>query len=991
MIDTRQSSVSFAAVSCLLLGESVLGQTEDASPDAETPAIDEIVVTGTRIARADYESASPLVTVDSSLFDQSGSPSVQTMLNTLPQFTGWMTENANNRSGPNPTGQAILDLRGLGFGRTLVLLDGQRIVPSNAYGSVDVNLIPPAIVERVEIISGGASAVYGSDAVAGVVNFKTLRFKGLEVEASWEQTDRNDGSGWTVGITGGLEFSRGYAFGHLSLADRDPVTQGDREYSEVSRGYDIDQGKFIPFGSPAIRQGRWFPFPFNAPSQAVIDAYFTARDPTYTPGAVEPTDSMGFNPDGSPFATEPVYNFTGDMNEPLQPVETSFYTYNFAPDNYLRLPMERTNFFGKAGIDLSPDTELFVQTLWANYRSNVQFAPTPLFGVYVGANNPHVDPGLAAMIASRPDPSQPLFLFRRMTEVGLRQRTADYDILQVVIGLNGDFDSINDWRFDAYGSWGGVNESRTIRNGVSQIAFEELSLAPDAGASICGGSGMNPFGIGSISPDCADYVRRDGSERTEVRQIVAEASVSGPLFELPAGSAQAAFGVFYKEDQFENLGDESLEGQRIDPVFGFTTPDVAGVGGGESIRGTTRSKEVFGELNVPLLADLPLAQLLEVTLGLRYGDHSNAGAVDAWKAETIWQIKDPLMFRSSYQEAVRAPDFIALFQPQTPQIYEWGFNGEPCDSTFTPFDDILGAQQDPDVAALCVAQGIPEDELPNFVDTDNTGFGISGGNPDLTEERAKTFTAGIVIRPTWGIFNGLQASVDYYDIDTRDIVAYIGFPLYDCFDRAVNPSLDPNNIFCQQFSRNPTTYQVENIQETAINLAQMSVSGYDFQADIAFEAGPGQLRLHGWASYAESATQFAGTGSAVQEFAGKATPINVTAQSAFFSLVPKWKGTAEASYFIGSYDFIARWRYVGSAQDERVDDFGLPARQYFDLTLGFTGVNGWLEGLSLRGGINNLMDKEPVVYPSWVEANTEPSTYDALGRRYFVRLNYLFQ
>ena len=203
-------------IASMLIASSatVAAQPSAAIEQSGDELLEEIIVTGTRIPRPDYEAASPIVTVDASLFEQSGSPNVQTMLNTLPQFTAWMTENTNNRPGPIPTGQAIMDLRGLGFGRTLVLLDGRRIVPSNAYGSVDVNLIPPAVVERVEIISGGASAVYGSDAVAGVVNFRTRRFEGLEIEAAWEETDYSDGTGWNAGITGGLEFSRGYAYGH---------------------------------------------------------------------------------------------------------------------------------------------------------------------------------------------------------------------------------------------------------------------------------------------------------------------------------------------------------------------------------------------------------------------------------------------------------------------------------------------------------------------------------------------------------------------------------------------------------------------------------------------------------------------------------------------------------------------------------------------------------------------------------------------------------
>jgi outer membrane receptor protein involved in Fe transport len=914
------------------------------------------------------------------------------MLNTLPQFTPWITEYTNNRTGPNPTGQAIMDLRGLGFGRTLVLLDGKRIMPSNGYGSVDVNLIPEAIIQRVEIVSGGASAVYGSDAVAGVVNFITRRFSGLEAEASWTQTDVGDGETWSAGINGGLKFSRGYAYGHISVAERDPVMQGDRKFSEVAIGYDDEQQDFIPLGSPAIRQGRTFPEFWNLPSQSAIDDYFMAVDPAYAQGALDPWASFGFNPDGSLFSIYPVYNFTGDWNEPLQPVETSEYTYNFAPVNFLRVPMQRTNFFGRAGLDVGDSTELFIQAHWAGYDAGAQLAPAPVWDLWIAPDNPHIDPALSAILASRPDPDLPIYFVKRMSDVGPRIRTADYEAWQVVLGASGTSPVLTDWKYDIYGAYGQVDQSRTIQNGVSRTAFEELSLAPDAGASICGGSGMNPFGIDSISPECAAHIRRVGTERTEIRQTVGEATITGPILDLPAGMARMALGLFYKEDRFENVGDEALTVERVDPVYGYPINDVdfGGPAGTENILGETRSREAFVEVNIPLLADARFADSLEATLGFRYGDHSNAGTIEAWKAETVWQINDPLTLRASFQQAVRAPDFYALFAPQLTETF-WWFNGEPCESNYDPAGNgVPGAQVDPEVAALCVAQGIPEDILPTFTDPKRFALGTIGGNTDLTEETAETFTAGLVLRPSWKFLAGLQASLDYYRIEVEDIVGYLGFPIFNCFDRQLNPALDPQNIYCQKFRRNPVTYQIEDIRDIAINLSEMSVSGYDLQMDIAFDAGPGLLNLHGAANYAESATQTAAPGSPEQEFVGKATQFSIIAQSAFFSLVPRIKATASAGYVVDSFDVNLMWRYIDNIKDDQIENFRIPSRQYFDLTFGFVPDNGFLEGIAFRAGVTNLTNTDPPVYPSWVEANTEPSIYDVLGRRYFVRLAYRF-
>ncbi len=285
-----------------------------------------------------------------------------------------------------------------------------------------------------------------------------------------------------------------------------------------------------------------------------------------------------------------------------------------------------------------------------------------------------------------------------------------------------------------------------------------------------------------------------------------------------------------------------------------------------------------------------------------------------------------MTLRSSYQQAIRAPDFYALFTPQTKDTM-WWFDGEPCESTYDGGDfNPPGAPQDPDVAALCIAQGIPEEELQNFVDPKRFGVVTLGGNTELEEETAETFTAGLVLRPSWNFLAGLQASLDYYYIEVRDIVGYLGDPIFACFDRDTNPTLNPENIYCQQFSRNPVTYQIEDIWDIAINLSEISVSGYDLQVDVAFDAGPGQLNLHGVASYAESATQTAAPGSPEQEFAGKATGYSIMADSTFFSHVPRFKASADAGYIVGPFDVNLMWRYISSVDDEWIPDFVIPSR-----------------------------------------------------------------
>ena len=356
--------------------------------DAE---LEEITVTGSRIARQDYSSASPISTVEAELFSQTGAPTIETVLNTLPQFVPAITSTSNN---PSNGGQANVALRGLGTRRTLVLLDGRRIAPSNDTGVVDLNLIPASVIENVEIITGGASAVYGSDAIAGVVNIKTRQFTGLELTGGWGETAESDGTRQSLGITAGIESDdgRGYAFGSFNWADREGVIQGDRKFSEVAVDWDDDTQTFEPLGSSTIRQGRWDALTANLPSQAAIDAYF-ASVPGYAPGDAAPGNNYGFNPDGSIFNTSPVINFTGDTNEPLQPVNPSSYTYNYAPPNNLELPLERLSFFGKAGFEMNDNAEVYAQVLWADYDvQSALGADARQRALYVRPDNPNLDP-----------------------------------------------------------------------------------------------------------------------------------------------------------------------------------------------------------------------------------------------------------------------------------------------------------------------------------------------------------------------------------------------------------------------------------------------------------------------------------------------------------------------------------------------------------------------------------------------------------------------
>jgi outer membrane receptor protein involved in Fe transport len=951
-----------------------------AAQEPADEAVEEITVTGTRIVRQDYQSASPISTVDAELFEQTGAPTIETVLNTLPQFVPAITSTSNN---PSNGGQANVALRGLDTTRTLVLMDGRRIVPSNATGVVDLNLIPASLIENVEIITGGASAVYGSDAIAGVVNIKTRDFVGLEVTSNYGITSEDDGQTLGFGITGGLESSdgRGYAFGSLNWADRKGILAGDRDFSAISVGWDGDS--FEPVGSSTIPQGRWAPISSNLPSQAALDAYFASQDPGYVAGTALPGHNFGFNPDGSIFGTAPVINFTGDTNDPLQPVNPAEYTYNFSPPNFLQLPLERKSFFGRAGFALSEDTEIYSQVLWADYQADQALAPTPMTGVYVRPDNPNIPADLAALLASRPDPDAPFAFQKRMLEAGPRVTSNSYEVVQFLVGMNGSLPFAEGWAWDTYASWGNVELTDVQLGNVSRSAFEQLTLADDHGASLCGAA-INPFGIGSISEECAAFVTRGATNNTTVRQTVGEAFVTGPVFQMPAGDVQSAFGVMYKRDEFASLPDASLTGVSIDPLFGNQRTDIVGFNAQEVVRGQTDSKEVYVEGNFPLLTDAPAVQRLDMTLGYRFADHSTAGNMSSYKAEGIWDISDAFTVRGGYQRAVRAPNINELFQPATINFPAIGL-GDPCSNDFNdPEGNVLGAQDDPDARALCVAQGIPDGALDAYIFSNAQFQGLAGGNPDLTEETADTYTIGLVFQPADGPLAGLQASVDYYTIEIEDAIDSIDADVVveRCFDRRFNPDLQNDNFYCTFFERLPGQNTITNALERDTNIAAFEVEGVDLQLDYSMEAGPGQLHAKWISTYLVGFKDATVQGEEMTENAGTA--------SSSFDALPEWKWTTSLGYTWGGLDGDLRWRHIDEMEDFAFRSFKLDAVEYLDLTFGYT-FSDALEGLRLRAGVTNLTDEDPIVYPSNNQSNTDPSTYDILGRRYFVSATYALQ
>jgi iron complex outermembrane receptor protein len=717
-----------------------------------------------------------------------------------------------------------------------------------------------------------------------------------------------------------------------------------------------------------------------AASQAAFDQLFINQYGAAPAGAGLQT-IYGFNDDGSLFTTgtgaaNSVYNFRGDSS--ADTFNPNQYTYNFAPPNYLQLPLERKSGFGRVSFELSPAAELYGQLIYATYDANTQLAPTPASSLFIPVTNPFVPDDLAFLAASRSNPDANLSLVKRVTEIGPRFENNEYEVYQFVGGVRGDITS--NWSYDVYGAYGETTIDNTQLGNVSRTKFEELTFSPDGGVAQCGG--LNPFGLGSISQECAAYVSVDALNTYEIKQTVFEGTITGNLFDLPAGPVGSAFGVFYKEDKYEFIADEALRASTPDG-----RPDIAGFNASDNTVGKTDSTEFFAEILVPIVRDVPFIQSLDLTAGYRYADYSTAGGVNSYKGELSWAPVDALRFRGSYQRAVRAPSIVELFQPQVtnfPSITE-----DPCNIT-------SAARTSGNAAAardLCLAQGLPADLIDAYNNPNDQAEGLSGGNPDLFEETADTYSIGFVFQsPSSGIFADFQASVDYYDISIEDAIDAVTAETFvdRCFNPAFNPGFELDNFYCNFFGRNTSTGEITDALELQSNIGAIETSGVDLQLDWRFDAGPGQLSFNWIATYLDKFERQELPGDVFESYEGT---IGTNIANAF----PEWKWAFNVGYNWSGLGVNARWRYVDSMVDETYDGssaalpkFSIPSVSYYDLTAYYSFSGGFADGLTLRAGVVNLTDEEPEIYPSYIQANTDPSTYDVLGRRYFINLNYAF-
>lgn len=948
---------------------------------------DLIVVTGSRIQR-NTATAAPVAVVAAEEFALSGTVNVENVINSLPQVVPGFTSTSNNPG----TGAATLDLRGLGDVRTMVLVNGRRWMFYDTNQVVDLNTIPAFLLDSVDVVTGGASAVYGSDALAGVVNFRLKKVEGIEMGGQYALTSRGDGARYNAYGAIGTSFDdgRGSATVFAEYYNRKSISQGDRGFSRFALGGETDGDPLQQFGSSTLPQGviRYFGGAQGTGPQRL-------RDNPNTP-VVEPTD------DGiGAFANNNAVVF--DTPGTFRPRAGD--TFNYAPDNFLQIPQERYLLGGYANYEFSDGHEFYTEVSFVNNRVAQELAATPVTGDFnldLATIQPFLSAASFATLqqidqtettrnAANGDPDDPgvvtAFVQRRVNETGSRNSLDERNAFRVLGGVRGDVtDTIN---YDAYYLYSRTRNANVQAGNISRSAFQ---------AGLDGtGTPINIFGPDTLTPEMVRAISIQAQNGDISIMQVASGVLSGTFGDYAIGTAQPI--GFAVGAEYRKVGSQFL------PDTALASGDVIGFNAGEPTEGSYNVKEVFAELNIPI--EFGSARL-DLTGAGRYSDYSldAVGGVWTYAGGVEFRPIPDITLRGQYQRAVRAPNVGELFGGRA-----IGFPGavDPCSQA--------SAATDATIRALCIATGVPATTVGTTAVQINTQIpAIFGGNPNLQEETSDSYTAGIVLQPR--MIPGLTITADYFNISVDGAIDTFGGGLNNALNTCYNVVQDINAPECQIFANgarnNAGIIDVGNppllIQA---NTASLETSGVDVEVNYTMtlpfslmtDTGEQRLGLSFLGTWTDEFNRTPAIGLPVNECAGRfgttcGTPI------------PKYKWTSRATFSDGPVTTSLRWRHLGAVRDDDdstdFSDFNgaerIEAYDLLDVTMSFD-IN---ENATFTFGVNNVFDTLPftptfnasgevvgrgnglLLGDNQEQANTYPSVYDVIGRDFFASVSLKF-
>ncbi len=1036
----RLSALSTAGAATLAVAIAA-GAAQPAFAQQPTAAEDRVVVTGSRIARRDLTSQTPIVTVDTDTLENTSEISLDQTLSQLPQFgegRDQLTDAGATQATPTTSpGAATVNLRGLGSNRTLVLLDGRRTQPANASLVVDINTIPSAALDSVEIITGGAAATYGADAVAGVVNF-ILRddYEGVTLDAQYGETEQGDGAQYRLSALLGSNFAgdRGNAMLGLTYSEREVVYQRDRDFF-VEGWADINNSG----GSSFPGFGGFQPAFGNYPTQAAVNSVFLAKG--YPEGDVSRTGGIYFNqapsteaatvfsPNAGSVSGQPAPGYTGV----LFPEHKIVYNGNLASNNtvgQLSLPLTRYSVFANTHYDVTDSVTVYGQAKFDQTETSTRSAYVPAVNQwsvtipydpntddpdspgYVplgpGAGHP-VPAELADILNSRPDPDADWQYQKRLDYLGPEGLDTITNTYELLFGVRGDL-PYKDWTYDVFYSHGRTYQVAEYVNFADLSRRQALldapgyGILPDANANAFTNfrlgraascqTGLSPFLEGAVAQDCIDIVQARLFTTTDLIQDQLEANIQGGLFEAPAGEVRFAIGTDYRKNDFDYRPSSNLSTTNI-------TSHTLGLFDTTPTGGSVEVAEFYGELLAPIVADLPFARSITANLGYRFSDYNTgAGGVHTFKAIADWVVNDYVTFRGGFQRATRAPNVAELFQPPTFLTVGWS-DHDPCSNlTRADFGNVASNPDRAQVQALCtsIAGGfaIGDSYVGNQPFYFPLGRDSQTGNPDLDPEEADTITVGAVVRSPIDAdgFRNMTLTVDYYDITIDGAIQTRGTQeIYrDCFNAdGTNPSYDPTYEACTKIVRsNVTGFWLTTIAEFS-NLGSINTSGFD--AALAWNAGlPDGLGVDGTA-FANISFNYVDKFEIQDLPGGTALEYADSTSSPTGSAIYEWKLYSTVGVNVGPATVSLNWRHLPETRNSTLVTTPaatvLPTKSY-DL-FGLSGRWAINDTLELRAGVDNLLDKRPPLVgvdpaspTGSAVGTTDAGNYDVLGRRFYV-------
>jgi iron complex outermembrane receptor protein len=1009
-------------------------------PSADRKAAGEdIVVTGSRVRRKDLTTPAPVTVISREQIVSSGIASIGDFLQQIPEQGGALNTNVNNGG----DGETAISLRNLGAARTLVLVDGKRWVNggSGAGSFVDLNSIPTAAIERVEVLKDGASAVYGSDAIGGVVNIITRRrVNGVEAQAYGGESPHGDAQQYDLSITGGATSDKGSFMFNAEYFNQQAMFAGNRDWAKTAVAYDYTvppgtAGQVTTSGSGTIPSGR-ATVDLNACNGNALCNSLAA---TFSgalkckPGAscvvgVRPDTTTAACGAGALAVGTDLTKCNVDGWRPVVSSGANNDLYNFQAVNYLVTPSTRMSLFSNGDFHISNSARAYFQGSYLNRQSGVQLASEPLstgaFGVQIPIDNVYNPFGDSTNPACHPLANgdappgcgQAVSAARRLTDAGGRTTAFDLNTIRAVVGMDGtlpeEFGPLQGLFWDVSFNYGRTQGTTTFGGSVNTGATANalgatfpgagtstgFGCGPNSGSAINGCTPANLFGA-SLTPDMLSSLGFYTGINSGFTQLAStQANISAELFKLAADRPIGlAAGYEYRAEYGGFQPDPIGAAQQSFDFNSFPT------------KGSYHVNEGYAELDIPVISNVPGAEDLEIQAALRVFNYSTFGSDFTYKLGARWRPIRDLTVRGTYSTGFRAPDVSNLYGGAAPAAE---VATDPCgNKNLDPRTSALGArcaQQGPLQGVTRLNSGGFNKAAANG-DTSVQLNSTVGGNSLLQPEKANIATVGLVFEPS--MLRGLSATVDYYNIKVTSDISSITAPviLNGCYNEG-------NDAYCKLVTRDPTSGQISNINDFLTNVGVIQTSGFDFAVRYGFPTDFGRFGLVFDSNYLIYERQSFGDGTLLETAGnydfGSGSPVG--------SLTPKLKFNVGLNYALAGFSAGLRARYIGGfdecagtdgssdgggfcSPDQRTDANGeiaktsgaaplaahhVPAYVTFDLGLSYL-LKTSFGSTTFSAGMRNILDKNPPFVYNETFIFTDPG-YDLVGRFVYGRIAQSF-